>query len=119
VTGDKRSIVKLHEKLLPYAVLWGVEREWARQLEVEYQAAAVSPEWLGNDLSSMDLGRLVSNFSADSTSSVRPIVVAPSSSGGGGGGSSWSSGGSSSFSSGSSGGGFSGGGGGGGGGGGR
>ncbi len=118
VTTDKRSVVKLHEKLLPYAVLWGVEKEWARQLEVEYRAVAENPDWLGSDLSRIDLGQLMSNFSSTSTSAVRPIVVTPSSSGGGG-GSSWSSGGSSSFSSGSSGGGFSGGGGGGGGGGGR
>jgi len=117
VTVDKRSIVKLHEKLLPYAVLWGVEKEWARQLEVEYQAVSENPAWISNDLSSIDLGQVMSNFSMNSTTSVRPIVTQSSS--GGGGGSSWSSGGSSSFSSGSSGGGFSGGGGGGGGGGGR
>jgi uncharacterized membrane protein YgcG len=116
VTSDKRSIVALHEKLLPYAVLWGVEREWARQLEVEYQAVAENPGWLASDIGRVDLGQLVSNFSTSSTSAVRPIVATSSS---GGGSSSWSSGGSSSFSSGSSGGGFSGGGGGGGGGGGR
>ena len=117
-TADKRAVVKLHEKLLPYAVLWGVEKEWSRQLEVEYQAVAENPSWIGNDLSRINLGNLLSDFSQSSTSSVRPLVTT-SSSGGGGGGSSWSSGGGSSFSSGSSGGGFSGGGGGGGGGGGR
>jgi uncharacterized membrane protein YgcG len=119
VTTDKRAIVALHEKLLPYAVLWGVEKEWARQLEVEYQATAEDPSWIGSSLSTVDLGQIMSTFSSTSTSAVRPIVTTPSSGGGGGGGSSWSSGGSSSFSSGSSGGGFSGGGGGGGGGGGR
>ncbi len=116
VTADKRAVVKLNEKLLPYAVLWGVEREWSRQLEVEYTALAENPSWVSGSLTSIDLGRMLSDFSADSTSAVRPIVAASSSSGGG---SSWSSGGSSSFSSGSGGGGFSGGGGGGGGGGGR
>ena len=117
VTTDKRAIVKLHEKLLPYAVLWGVEKEWSRQLEVEYQAVAENPSWIGSDLSRINLGSLLSDFSQSSTTAVRPIVTTSSS--GGGGGSSWSSGGGSSFSSGSSGGGFSGGGGGGGGGGGR
>ena len=117
VTTDKRAVVKLNEKLLPYAVLWGVEREWSRQLEVEYTALAENPTWISSDLSSLNLGRMLSDFSTNSTSAVRPIVTSSSSSGGGG--SSWSSGGSSSFSSGSSGGGFSGGGGGGGGGGGR
>jgi uncharacterized membrane protein YgcG len=117
VTADKRAVVKLNEKLLPYAVLWGVEREWSRQLEVEYTALAESPDWISGDLSSFNLGRMLSDFSTNSTSAVRPIVTTSSSSGGGG--SSWSSGGGSSFSSGSGGGGFSGGGGGGGGGGGR
>jgi uncharacterized membrane protein len=99
-------------------VLWGIEREWSRQLEVEYQAIAESPTWIGNDLSTINLGSMLSDFSMSSTTAVRPLAPPPSS-GGGGGGSSWSSGGGSSFSSGSSGGGFSGGGGGGGGGGGR
>ena len=114
VTTDKRSIVKLHEKLLPYAVLWGVEKEWSRELELEYQAVSDSPSWLNSDLSRVNLGNTLSSFSTRSGSSIRPIVTSSSSSG-----SSWSSGGSSSFSSGSSGGGSSGGGGGGGGGGGR
>jgi len=117
VTSDQRAIVKLHEKLLPYAVLWGIEREWSRQLEVEYQAIAESPSWIGGNLSTINLGSMVSDFSMSSTTAVRPLPPPPSS--GGGGGSSWSSGGGSSFSSGSGGGGFSGGGGGGGGGGGR
>jgi uncharacterized membrane protein YgcG len=115
VTSDRRAIVELHEKLLPYAVLWGVEKQWSRQLEVDYSAIGENPSWLNNDLSSINLGNLVSSFSMSSTSAVRPVVATSSSSGGG----SWSSGGGSSFSSGSSGGGFSGGGGGGGGGGGR
>jgi uncharacterized membrane protein YgcG len=114
VTTDKRAIVKLHEKLLPYAVLWGVEKQWSRQLEVDYAGIGENPAWLNTDLSQVNLGNLVSDFSANSVSSVRPIVSTSSGSGG-----SWSSGGSSSFSSGSSGGGSSGGGGGGGGGGGR
>ncbi len=118
VMSDRRAVVKLHEKLLPYAVLWGIEREWSQQLEVEYQGIAESPAWVGNDLATVDLGTMISDFSRTSTTSVRPLAPPPSS-GGGGGGSSWSSGGGSSFSSGSSGGGFSGGGGGGGGGGGR
>ena len=114
MTTDRRAIVKLHEKLLPYAVLWGVEKEWSRELEVEYQAVSGSPSWLNSDLPSANLGSVVSSFSMRSGSSIRPIVSTSSSSG-----SSWSSGGSSSSSSGSSGGGSSGGGGGGGGGGGR
>jgi uncharacterized membrane protein YgcG len=106
-TGD--AVVKLNERLLGYAVLWGVEDQWVQQLRAQYADRA--PDWLdGADFSSS----MLRSFSQASTSSVRPIVTSSSS-----GGSSWSSSSSSSFSSGSSGGGFSGGGGGGGGGGGR
>ena len=106
---DRGAVVKLDERLLPYAVLWGVEDRWMDVLRAEW--ASEAPTWLAtSDLS----GTMLRSFASASTSSVRPIVTSSSS-----GGSSWSSSGSSSFSSGSSGGGFSGGGGGGGGGGGR
>ncbi len=106
---DKDAVVKLNERLLPYAVLWGVEDRWADELRVQYDGR--TPDWLdGASLS----GSMLRNFASATTSSVRPIVTSSSSGGG-----SWSSSGGSSFSSGSSGGGFSGGGGGGGGGGGR
>lgn len=110
-TADRGRIVKLHEKLLPYAVLWDIEREWAKELEVEYAGTATQPGWISSNPSTADLGGALSSFTRSSISSVRPIVPVRTHSGGG---SSWS-GGSSSFSSGSSGGGFSGGGGGGGG----
>jgi uncharacterized membrane protein YgcG len=114
-TVDHAAVVQLNEKLLPYAVLWGVEKEWAKELQVEYTATSTGPTWINSDLSSFDFGRTVQAFSDTSTSRVRPIVpVATASSGG----SSWSGGSSSSFSGFSGfggGGGFSGGGGGGGG----
>jgi uncharacterized membrane protein YgcG len=111
-TADSGAIVKLNEKLLPYAVLWDIENEWAKVLEVEYTASAQSPTWISTDLSRVDFGRSLRSFADSSTSRVRPIVPVYTSSSSGG--SSWSGGSSSSFS-GSSGGGFSGGGGGGGG----
>lgn len=106
---DRDAVVKLNERLLGYAVLWGVEDQWAEKLRSEYIGG--TPSWIEGDQFDSSVLR---GFTASSVASVRPIVT--SSSGGGG---SWSSSGSSSFSSGSSGGGFSGGGGGGGGGGGR
>ena len=106
--NDRDAIVKLYERLLPYAVLWGVEDEWVEKLAAVYPSG--TPGWLDGDSFNSSM---FTSFTAASTSSVRPIAT-PSS-----GGSSWSSSGGSSSSSGSSGGGFSGGGGGGGGGGGR
>jgi uncharacterized membrane protein YgcG len=103
---DTDAVVKLNERLLPYAVLWGVEDQWVEVL----RAAHVSPEWVeGTDVTA----GMLQSFRVAAVSSVRPVVTSSSGSG------SWSSSGGSSFSSGSSGGGFSGGGGGGGGGGGR
>lgn len=105
---DHGAVLKLNERLLGYAVLWGVEDEWVEQLRAEY--ADQPPAWLEG---SIDVGML-RTFTSSTSASIRPIVSSSS-----GGSSSWSSSSSSSFSSGSSGGGFSGGGGGGGGGGGR
>lgn len=105
---DPEAIVALYERLLPHAVLWGVEEYWAELLRARYQTA--TPEWLS--ASSFD-SSMFRRFSTAATSHVRPIATPSSSS------STWSGSSGSSSSSGSSGGGFSGGGGGGGGGGGR
>jgi Predicted membrane protein (DUF2207). len=108
--NDKAQVVKLYEKLLPFAVLWGVEREWAKELTVYYESDG-TPDWFVTSgtfnavLFSQALGGLASSVTTSST----PTPTTSSWSGSGGG----------SFSGGSFGGGFSGGGGGGGGGGGR
>lgn len=39
------QMVKLYEKLLPYAVLWGVEKEWTRELGRYYDQGAPAPDW--------------------------------------------------------------------------
>lgn len=107
-TTDQGAVVKLNERLLPYAVLWGVEDRWVDVLRASWETEP--PTWVATTDFSASMLR---SFATASVSDVRPIVTSSSS------GSSWSSSGGSSFSSGSSGGGFSGGGGGGGGGGGR
>ena len=106
---DESAIVKLYEKLLPYAMIFGIEEGWIAELGRHY-AKTGTPDWYsGTD----DLVRL-STFSNTVGATYFATTPPPPSSS-----SSWgSSGGSSSFSGGSSGGGSSGGGGGGGGGGG-
>ncbi|TFD04398.1 DUF2207 domain-containing protein [Cryobacterium sinapicolor] len=106
---DTVELVKLYEKLLPFAVLWGVEREWAKELVVLYEHGAPEPDWLVSQagFSAYGFGNAMNGLVASVLTSATP----PASSGGGIGGGS--------FSGGSGGGGFSGGGGGGGGGGGR
>ncbi|MBP1325106.1 putative membrane protein YgcG [Leucobacter exalbidus] len=56
VTGAERlpagdaSVVQLYERLLPYAMLFGMEKEWTRALEVQYEAtpqgASFAPHWV-------------------------------------------------------------------------
>jgi len=104
--GNNLELVKLYEKLLPWAVLWGVEDQWMRELELRVASLDEAPDWF--------IGRNGFEVSIFSTAlrGMNTTVTAPTAS--------WSSSGSgSSFSGGSFGGGFSGGGGGGGGGGGR
>ena len=105
--GDQRQVVKLYEKLLPWAVLWGVEKQWASELAVRYEATD-APDWFigSSTFNAVAFSSSLRGFSSSATSAATPVYV---SSGSGGG----------SSSGGSFGGGFSGGGGGGGGGGGR
>lgn len=110
--GNNQEMIKLYEKLLPWAVLWGVEDQWSKELELRVQAdPSAEPDWF--------VGQSAFNSGVFSSAigGFRSTVFSPPSSS-----SSWSSSGSgfgSTFSGGSMGGGFSGGGGGGGGGGGR
>ena len=101
---DEHRIVQVYERLLPYAVLFGMEREWQAELAKYYRES--TPEWSAG--SSSHLLSIAAFGAAVASSPVTRSVSSGSSSGS-----------SSSFSSssgGSSGGGFSGGGGGGGGG---
>ncbi|GAB3131837.1 DUF2207 domain-containing protein [Marisediminicola antarctica] len=100
--GNHRQIVKLYEKLLPWAVLWGVEKEWAQELAVQY--ADETPDWYvgSSPFTGAHFAGAMTGFRSAATSASAPASSASGSSSGG-----------------SSGGGFSGGGGGGGGGGGR
>jgi uncharacterized membrane protein YgcG len=109
--GDKVQLVKLYEKLLPFAVLWGIEREWSKELAVYYEAGVSSPDWYvsSSAFNSLLFAQTLGGLASSVTTTATPIPVSSSWSGSSGG----------SFSGGSFGGGFSGGGGGGGGGGGR
>jgi uncharacterized membrane protein YgcG len=108
-TGDGKQVVKLYEKLLPWAVIWGVEESWARELEVQLQQTGEQLDWYEGS-TPFQAYAFASLLSGVQTGINPPVSTS---------GSSWSSSGGSSFSGGSFGGGFSGGGGGGGGGGGR
>ncbi|KAB1645024.1 DUF2207 domain-containing protein [Gulosibacter chungangensis] len=44
-TGEAR-IIEVYEQLLPYAVLFGLDRKWAKELQAHYEAADSTPFWL-------------------------------------------------------------------------
>jgi uncharacterized membrane protein YgcG len=128
---DQAQLVKLYERLLPYAVIFGIEREWSEDLTVKAVAANVPVTWWAgsSDFSSWRLNSTIQQLRRATPEPPRPVVAkaksSSSGSGWGGFGGGWGTGGSSSgwsgssgssFSGGSSGGSFSGGGGGGGGG---
>jgi hypothetical protein len=124
---DRTAMVKLYERLLPFAVIFGIEDKWAGELTVKAAAAAVPVTWWSgsSDFSSWRLNSTIQSIRQSTPAPPRPLVAKTRSSSSGSGWGGWGSGGSSggwsgssgsSFSGGSSGGGFSGGGGGGGGG---
>ncbi len=105
--NDDDAVIKLYEKLLPWAMVWGVEMQWQGVLGQKY--AETQTESTNLQFASGFAGLSGFATSAAPSSFSRTVTSSSFSSSGGG----------SSFSGGSSGGGFSGGGGGGGGGGGR
>ncbi|WIY83990.1 DUF2207 domain-containing protein [Propionimicrobium sp. PCR01-08-3] len=104
---DDEGIVDVYERLLPYAVLFGIEDEWQRVLEPYYRESR--PTWYEGHYNASDVFWI--QHLATNVNSAKVTPPSPSVSSGSGSGGSFSS-----FSGGSFGGGFSGGGGGGGGG---
>jgi uncharacterized membrane protein YgcG len=96
-TSDGNQIVKIYERLLPYAVLFGLEKEWAAELAKYY--GATSPDWYsGANLGAFDVAAFstgIAAFSAVSASTTASSSSSgfSSSGGSGGGGSSGGGGG--------------------------
>ncbi len=82
-TDDTASMIILYERVLPYAVLFGVEKEWLKQIGTFYENTKSSPDWYSgvNGFNAAMFVSSVSSFSSYSSSSSFS-----SSSGAGGGG---------------------------------
>jgi uncharacterized membrane protein YgcG len=94
-TLDPAVVLKLNERLLPYAVLFGQEREWSRVLASLYEQQGASPTWY-DGRSGFNAGVFaasVSSFSSASSTSWSGSNSSSSSSGSSGGGSSGGGGG--------------------------
>jgi uncharacterized membrane protein len=99
VTNQPKRTVELFEKLLPFAMVLGVEKDWAKQFEDVYKSP---PDWYGGNMSGFNAAYLASAVSDSVQSSVNTAFSAPASSGtsgfsgggaggggGGGGGGGW------------------------------
>ena len=89
--NDPRQKLKLYESLLPYAVVFGQEKEWSKQLAVLYTATGVAgPAWYYGtgafNASSFSSGIGSLSAAATSSSSTSGGSSGGGSAGGGGGG---------------------------------
>ncbi|GAB3601476.1 hypothetical protein GCM10027408_35330 [Microbacterium tumbae] len=96
-TRDGVELVHLYERLLPYAILFGMETEWGRVLETRYEADGYEPSWVTGYQTGFMIGYLArfgqttqsaAHYSAPSTGSSSSFSGAAGGgfSGGGGGG---------------------------------
>ncbi|MDB5176797.1 MAG: hypothetical protein JWN75_465 [Candidatus Saccharibacteria bacterium] len=93
--GSDKRLITLYERVLPYAVLFGQEKEWNKQLALQYETAGSSPDWyVGQSAfnaalftsSLNDFSSSMNSYGASSSSSSGGSSGGGSSGGGGGGG---------------------------------
>ncbi len=92
-TNDKRQLLKLYEKVLPYAILFGLEKDWNKQLGQYYESLKQSPEWYSGNTAVFNAAIFSSAMSSFSTTSTYSGAASSSSGGSTGGGSSGGGGG--------------------------
>ena len=87
-TPDGGQIVKIYEKLLPFAVLWGVEDEWAKVLGTYYEQTQTQPHWYGGatGFNAAYFAASVGSFAATTAASYSGSTASTSSSSSGGSG---------------------------------
>lgn len=96
VKGENdKKLVKLYERTLPYAILFGQEKQWNEQLAVRYENANATPDWyVGTSAFNAamftsvlnDFSSSMNSYGASSSSSSGGSSGGGSSGGGGGGG---------------------------------
>ena len=85
--NDARQLVKLYERVLPYAILYGHEKEWSKRLGVFYEQTNGAPDWYSGQstFNAVAFSSAVTGFShaASSSSGVSTSSGSGGSSGGG------------------------------------
>jgi hypothetical protein len=84
-TGDGRQLIKLYEKLLPYAMLFGLEKDWVKQMATLYSQ---SPDWYSGTgtFNAVWFASSVSGFATNAQNAFSPASSSGAGAGGGGGG---------------------------------
>lgn len=91
-TGDRHELIKLNERLLPYAVLFGLEKKWADELGKYYEELGESPSWYSGSATfsaavfASSIGGMNSSVASSFSSSSGGSSGGGGSGGGGGGG---------------------------------
>jgi uncharacterized membrane protein YgcG len=80
-SAEPKKTVELFEKLLPYAMVLGVEKQWAEQFKNLY---TTPPDWYSGNWTAFNAAYLASSLSSGVGSAVNTAFSAPSSSGGSG-----------------------------------
>jgi uncharacterized membrane protein YgcG len=91
--NDPAQLVKLYEKVLPYAVLFGQEKEWTKRIGDIYEAAGSQPGWYAGNNAIFNAAVFSSAMNGFTTSASYSSASSSSSGGSGGGGSSGGGGG--------------------------
>jgi len=93
--NDKRQLVKLYERVLPYAILFNQEKGWNKQLGKYYESINQAPDWyIGNGMvfnavmfsAAMNSFNEASSYASSTSSNTGGSMGGGSSGGGGGGG---------------------------------
>ena len=83
IVDGENSKIKLYEKLLPYAMIFGLEKTWLKELAAQYPEG-VSPDWYHG--SGVFNGILFANSMSSMSRSLNSYTSSASSVSGGGGG---------------------------------
>lgn len=91
--NNPRQLIKLYERVLPYAILFGQEKEWNKRLGEYYTTANTSPDWYSGNNAVFNAAVFSSAISDFTTAATYSNPSSSSAGGSGGGGSSGGGGG--------------------------
>lgn len=83
--NDTGAVLRLYERVLPYAVLFGIESEWTKVLGKYYEQQNTNPDWYVGDsiFNSVMFASAISSFSSSAASATYTSSSSGGSSGGG------------------------------------